>query len=181
MRNCESFVSGLPQSLISMATHFEKVAGVPCIAVDADGKQLVSTVQSERTESDSHENPGCQFCRMACLQDREGLCGTSAARRYGIRQADRFGGSFVFFCPANLAHWVSPVSVEGRTVGALIAGAVLMIDPDDYLSEEVRLPLMLDDGETEILRDQFWKIPFVPPTRVTSLARVLADRASVAH
>ena len=151
MKNCESFVSGHPQSLISMATHFEKVAGVPCIAVDADGKQLVSTVQSERTESDSHENPGCQFCRMACLRDREWLCGTSAARRYVIHQADRFGGSFVFFCPANLAHWVSPVSVEGRTVGALIAGAVLMIDPEDYLSEEVRLPLMLGDGDREIL------------------------------
>jgi len=177
MKNCESFLSGLPQNLVSMAAHFEKVGGVPCIAVDGDGKPLLSPVESDHLESGAQDNPGCQFCRMACIRDQERRCEPSVVRRYGIQQADRFGGSFVFFCPANLVHWVSPVTVEGKTVGALIAGAVLMIDPDDYLGEEVRVPLMLDDGEREILREQFRKISYVPPTRVTSLARVLADMA----
>lgn len=177
MKNCESFVAGLPQNLLSMAAHFEEVGGVPCVAVDRDGQPLVATVNSAHMESGAQENPGCQFCRLAGLRDQQEPCESSLVRRYGIRQAERFGGSFVFFCPANLVHWVSPVTVEDRTVGALIAGAVLMIDPDDYLGEEVRLPLMLDDGQRDFLREQFRKISYVAPTRVTSLARVLADMA----
>ncbi|MEO8411901.1 MAG: PocR ligand-binding domain-containing protein, partial [Propionivibrio sp.] len=184
IRNGEPFIAGLPEHLQAMAAHFASVSGVSCFPVDAEGKAFVDSSPSQagdgaasREVATASRNPGCLFCRSATLRKLANVADCPAIHRYGIFQAERFGGSFVYFCPAKLVHWASPVLVDGRIVGALIAGSVLMIEPEDYLSEEVRVPLSLTAGEAAALRAQFKQIPYVPPSRVSSLARILADMA----
>ena len=57
------------------------------------------------------------------------------AHLYGGYQAERFGGSYIYFCPINMLHWASPLKEEGMMTGALIAGPALIIDPDELIDE----------------------------------------------
>lgn len=198
------------ERLCQLAEHFENACGIPCVAVDAQGlplrrevKGVAATTASEPlrvsdADADSgsdatstlHQNPGCGFCRKAILRNADAV-DCAATHRYGIAQAERFGGSFVYFCRARLVHLASSIVIDDRVVGALIAGSVSMIDQDDYLSEEmstaacetsgtpsageVFVPRQGDSGEFERLRQLFRQIPYVPAPRVSTLARVLGD------
>ena len=170
--------AGLPDSLRTLATHFEAVSGISCVSADGEGRALASAFSVEQGEEQhTGANAGCGFCRLANAPHSANACDGAAIHRYGIGQAQRFGGSFVYFCPANLVHWASPVTVDGQVVGALIAGSVLMNEPDDYLSERADAPSTLTPDELARLTRQFKRIPYVPPARVSSLAKVLGDMA----
>jgi len=193
--------AGLHESLQTLAAHFSAVSGLSCAAVDADAQPLIASftasfpaafpasfnapfptsfnapfpTDTDHDDEPSPPNPGCGFCRLANARKPASPCDGVSVHRYGISQANRFGGSFVYFCPANLVHWAAPVLVDGQVVGALVAGSVLMNDPEDYLSEEMGTSPATD--ELDRLRQHFKAIPYVPPARVTSLAKVLGDMA----
>jgi two-component system response regulator YesN len=170
--------AGLPESLRTLATHFEAVSGIPCFPVDGEGRAFVSDRLSEQSdEAHASARAGCGFCRQANTIYPENACDGSAIHRYGIAQAQRFGGSFVYFCPAHLVHWASPVTVGGQVVGALIAGSVLMNEPDDYLNDSADVLSTLAPEELDHLKQHFKTLPYVPPARVSSLAKVLSDMA----
>jgi len=170
--------AGLPESLRTLAAHFEAVSGISCIPVDGDGRTFFPD-RATATGDETHDRPraGCGFCRLANATHSTNACDGSAIHQYGIGQAQRFGGSFVYFCPAHLVHWASPVTVDGQVVGALIAGSVLMNDPDDYLSDVTAVPPTLAPDQLDQLTRQFKALPYVPPARVSSLAKVLSDMA----
>jgi len=163
--------------LIDMAAHFQSVSGVPCFSVDVSGRRLSLAEGVGSNDGCTGRDLGCHFCHQANINATADQCNGVATHRYGIDQAERFGGSFTYFCPANLVYWASPVSVDGNIIGALIAGSVLMIEPEDYLSQEVCFPNHLGDCELNALRDHFRSIPYVPPERVNSLSKVLAELA----
>ena len=170
--------AGLPERLKTLAAHFESVSGITCFPVDGEGRTFVSDPGAAASdETHASVRAGCGFCRLANASHPSNTCDGSAIHRYGIVQAQRFGGSFVYFCPAHLVHWASPVTVDGQVVGALIAGSVLMNEPDDYLSEGTEEPSTLAPNELDQLKQHFRRIPYVPPARVSSLAKVLSDMA----
>lgn len=93
---------------------------------------------------------------------------------HAIRQAERFGGSFLYFCPMGMTHWASPVRISGLTVAALIGGPVLMVGHDDYLQEDFSRFKDLDaDGRTA-LRRAVSEIPFADTKKTRSLASLLS-------
>lgn len=174
----QSLTPRLNETLKRMATHFESVSGIACFPVGGEGNRLTTAfATSESAEVRTESNLGCGFCRLAEAMSETNRCDGMTIHRYGIQQAKRFGGSFVYFCPANLVYWASPVIVDDQIVGALVAGSVLMNEPDDDFGENFNLTATPMLADLESLRDQFFKVSFVPPARVSSLAKVMSDMA----
>ncbi len=104
-----------------------------------------------------------------------GVCAES--HLYGSCQARRFGGEYIHFCPMGLACWTSPVMMDGVLVGALAGGPVNMMDPDDFLAEELVCGTESGDRQREAIGRRLRAVPVVSPARVSSLSRLLMHTA----
>jgi len=147
---------------IKAAKNYQKATGVNCTVIDEFGKTI----------SESSEPSVCTHCRLLRKDDHENkLCGDIHV--YGIYQAERFGGRYIYFCTLSLMHWVSPLVEEGIVRGGLYCGPVLAYSPEEFLLSGL-------DKEFESNRDQFEKLkkelnslPYIPPSRVKSLSEIL--------
>lgn len=182
---------GVAEEATAAAEHYRAATGVGCLALAPDGRPLPRLAPGEEVD-DPHapaevpreETPaGCSLC-AAFSQDffrkprsaQEGRWKAdpcAGIQRFGISQAERFGGSYLFFCPRNLAHWSAPVRVEGVTVAALVGGPVLLVSHDDYLSEDLGKSGNLAPAELAELRSILAGIPYIDTARARSLAEVL--------
>ena len=95
------------------------------------------------------------------------------AHLYGCYQAERFGGRYVYFCPLGLTHWASPIMAEGSVVGALIGGPVHMVEPDEFLIDEIVIKNGIHPDNLPELQRQIRKVPVMPTERVNSLSELL--------
>lgn len=119
----------------------------------------------------------CQFCtNMNSLKGGRTSC--ASAHLYGSYQAERFGGKYVYFCPIGMVHWASPITSNGSIQGALIGGPVMMVDPEEFLIEE----LLEKDGivtpESNKMKQYIYNIPVIQPMIVNNLAELLYIVAS---
>lgn len=109
-----------------MADAFSHSCGVSCAVYSHRGELLYS------------RRPGgwdCGFCKKLCRKlglspDCRSLHGDS------IRQAERFGGRYIYFCPLGLSFTASPIMGGGRFAGGLVGGPVLISDPEDMLDSD---------------------------------------------
>ena len=111
----------------------------------------------------------CSFCKsIAKSCEYEENCRN--AHLYGSYQAERFGGKYVFFCPLGLVHWASPVICDGAMKGALVAGPVHMVEPEDFLLDEI---LEKNNLNMEKIKSHMDEIPVLKPERVNNLSEML--------
>jgi AraC-like DNA-binding protein/ligand-binding sensor protein len=52
-----------------------------------------------------------------------------------IKEAHRFGGSYIYMCELGFMFWTSPVYLNGRFVGALLGSGLIGIDKQETLEE----------------------------------------------
>lgn len=97
----------------------------------------------------------------------------SNAHLYGCYQSERFGGCYIYFCPLGLTHWASPIMQDGVVIGALIGGPVNMVDPDDFLIEELVAKNGIHPDNIPALRREMIHVPLMPTERVNSLSELL--------
>jgi len=83
--------------------------------------------------------------------------------------SERFGGSYIYFCPLSMLYWVSPVIMHGRMDYAIIAGPVLIFDLNEVLED----PLLIDSDLKEEVSTVLQRIPRVEVNRVHNLSEVL--------
>ena len=146
--------------IIRCAQIYSMSTGILVMLINSKGEVLYST-----------DEEGCSFCRKSsCLMGDRLNC--KQAHIYGSYQAERFGGKYVFFCKLGLTHWVSPVPLGENEKGALIAGPVLMLDPDDFLFEDI-LSKNLTQNQIEELKSEIDKIMVVSPEKVDQLSNLL--------
>lgn len=94
--------------------------------------------------------------------------------RYSYYQAERFGGKYIFFCSIGLVHWCSVVKLEDNTKGLVVAGPVTIINPQEFIEDEILPKISEVDGKTAIeLYNIALKIQTVEPSVITSLSEVL--------
>ncbi|MDR2398111.1 MAG: helix-turn-helix domain-containing protein [Spirochaetaceae bacterium] len=65
---------------------------------------------------------------------------------HAIKEAKRFGGSYIYMCEVGFMFWTSPLYGEDRFVGALLGGGLLGLDPQEasaqlYLMGNGEVPL----------------------------------------
>lgn len=84
---------------------------------------------------------------------------------YGLEQARRFGGRYIYFCRHGLTFFVSPIIGEETSSARVTVGPFLMVEPEDFCACEL-------EGREDLL-DLVKKIPFVEASRATQLSTLL--------
>ncbi len=140
-----------------IAAHYQMSTGIAC--------RILTREELEESKGDF-----C-FCRIA--QDKRSkrtvpLCGRT--HLHNARQAERFGGSFIYFCTSYLLYWSSPIMHDGAMIGTFIAGPALMVSSDEVLEEWRKIyPGVVEEELLAYLEE----IPVITPERSRSLAELL--------
>lgn len=151
------------QTAKRQAMHYTNATGVCTNVIDQRGMTM---------EDGCSEYQGCRFCKHAHQILGDSLI-CREAHLYGSYQAERFGGRYIFFCPMGLTHWVSPIYSNGYKQGALVAGPVLMVEPDDFLLDDFFRKNNISDQKIKLLENSLKEIPVIRPDRVDSMSEIL--------
>lgn len=136
---------------------------VSCSCIDKDGTTLyrLNPVASQ-----------CETCQaVQFIPNLTEYC--SKAHLYGAYQAERFGGTYVFFCPIGLVHWASPIIINGSFHGALLGGPVHMVEPDQLLIDEIVHKFGVLSEDISKLKNFINGISVIEPKRVNYLSEML--------
>lgn len=88
---------------------------------------------TERKLKDPVYGDGLYFCEYCKKQD----CKKENTYLYGVNEAYRWGGKYIYYCPAGLVFIASAVSDQnGMLAGGLTLGPLVMGDVGDMISEE---------------------------------------------
>lgn len=135
-----------------IAKHYQLSTGIPVtILTDSSAVQdLCNVCLADRASMNMHD----------CL----------AHHRYSARQAERFGGIYIYFCQLSLLYWTSPIIHEGVMIGSFTAGPAVIIDKEEIISEWRR-------SKNRIPKKQFMSalkdIPYITPEQSKSLSELL--------
>lgn len=137
--------------------------GVDCTVMDSHGRNLYKSCVNKE---------GCKFCeKIRGILSKKQSC--ENAHLYGSYQAERFGGKYVFFCPMGMVHWVSPITVDGMMKGAMLAGPVQMVDPEEFLLEDFIKNNNIEKKYMSKIREYVKEVPVISPEKVNSLSELL--------
>lgn len=142
------------------ARAFYQSTGLGCAVTLADGTVL------------DRYGYSCADCRMCALG---GLSAAQCveAHIYGMREAERFGGRYIYFCAMGLTCFVSPIIGHSAAVAKITVGPFLMVDVEDYIAYDLQEIHKMPEARIEGLRDELARIPSVQPAAVTSLSTLL--------
>ncbi|WP_026486716.1 AraC family transcriptional regulator [Caldanaerobius polysaccharolyticus] len=87
--------------------------------------------------------------------------------------SEKLGEGYVFCCPAGMVHWSAPVVVNRVVVAILVAGPVLMTEPDDLMVDEIKEKYGLRAEKLEFLKRSLRDIPVIKPDRIRYLSELL--------
>lgn len=151
------------ENAIKCVESYSSSTKVQCMIIGIDGEVLHIT---------SFNNKACEFCEKVrdILGNRQSC---SKSHLYGSYQAERFGGKYIFFCPMGLTHWTSPIMENGTMKGAVLGGPVQMMEPDEFLIEELIRKHGIDGKYLDEIKQYIKKVPIVIPEVVNNLSELL--------
>ncbi|MBN2853555.1 MAG: PocR ligand-binding domain-containing protein [Clostridia bacterium] len=114
----------------------------------------------------SNDESVCKICRHAQENDQKKCRETYI---YGCSQAEKYGGKYVFFCHMGLTLWVCPIIEEDQLVGSIVAGPVIMMEPDDFILEDYLKKNNISGDFAQFKKD----IKVVSPEKVDSYSTML--------
>lgn len=113
----------------------------------------------------------CENCRICALAGKQRtLCVQSHI--YGMNEAERFGGKYVYFCPMGLTCFTSPIVGTDSTEAKITVGPFLMVDRQDYIHDDL-LPKIQGEYDLAELTAEVEKLPVVPAARVEGISSLL--------
>jgi AraC-like DNA-binding protein/ligand-binding sensor protein len=148
-------------------TAYSSSTGMNCYVINHKGNTIFEACE------------GTEICKY-CHCNQTGFTknfNCSDVHLYGSYQAERFGGSYVFFCPLGLTHWASPITEGNVFRGALIGGPVMMIEPEEFLVDDIVDHEVVGSKRREFV-DFVKKIPVKRPEVVNNLSELLSILAS---
>lgn len=97
----------------------------------------------------------------------------TASHIYGMQEAERFGGKYIYFCPLGLTCFVSPIIGDEGTAAKITAGPFIMVEQQDFIDCELKENLHLSGDVLENSIQALKQIPFISPTKATELSNLL--------
>lgn len=137
---------------------FYRLTGCGCIAIDSSAEII-------------HCDGSCNF---SCPASRETDC--SAAHKYAVYQAERFGGRYIYFCPAGFV-FICAVTGSDDEKFALLAGPVMATDKENFVSSDLTEPFMPHEKNKLRLSNYIDGLKQFSSDRITDLADMLAVTA----
>lgn len=113
---------------------------------------------------------GCKSCKICSLAGVEfEKCVES--QTYGMTEAERFGGKYIYYCPMGLTCFVSPIVSEDRAEARITVGPFMMVEQEDYIFCELTNRIS-NDALVRTIKE-LKNIPYVSPSKVTELSNLL--------
>ena len=160
--------------VIRAAQVYQKSTHVPCRVVNSVG-ETVSTSYEKNGDISVCDVAARLFYSSETDKKEENrtpnICLNS--HLYGCYQSERFGGRYIYFCPLGLTHWASPIISDGTVVGALIAGPVNMVDPDEFLMEDMVVRYGVSPSSAKEIRIASESLLVIPPAMVNHYSELL--------
>ncbi|MEW9122275.1 MAG: PocR ligand-binding domain-containing protein [Thermotaleaceae bacterium] len=154
----ERFVN--PKQLKEVLETYYHATGINVFMINEQGK-VIETCCSRPN-----------FCGFIYEKSREN-CFCSQAHIYASKQAEKLGEVYVFHCPAGLMHYTAPIIYKKLFHGALIAGPILLNNPDEILLSSIIRKYNLDGYDTAQIMSYLQNIPVIAPEKVKYLSRLL--------
>ena len=145
---------------IECASAYSASSGLGCV---------VSNVSEKVLFEEGHGFASCKICDAAGLDRKD--CNSFQA--YGMSEAERFGGRYIYFCPMGLTFFVSPILGETGGTAKITVGPFLMVDREDYITFDLEQRLNLSADATCKVLGQTDNLPYVPASKVNALATLL--------
>jgi two-component system response regulator YesN len=153
--------------LLRAASTFALATGLRCAATDREGRPLAGGADPGAAA------PLCSLC--AALGAAGPFPGCADYLRYGLSQAERFGGCYVYLCPSSLFFLSAVVRLDAASAGSLAAGPALLVDREEILAET--RPCAEGAAAFAAALDA---LPALEPRRAKALADILAALAAAA-
>lgn len=145
---------------LECARAFSQATGLGCTLSDREGLVF------------AEYGYGCQSCGLCAAAGRpREAC--ARAQIYGMSEAERFGGRYIYFCPLGLTCFVSPIVGEGGAQAKITAGPFIMVEKPDFIACELEAGPGLDEARRAAALAVLERIPSVPPQRVEPLSVLL--------
>ncbi|AEV67481.1 PocR ligand-binding domain-containing protein [Acetivibrio clariflavus] len=163
LRDTNEITFDLDKAIKSLKAYSQST-GIESFIIDSKGQCIHSF--GKNTEL-------CNLCqKLRDNTNKDSQC--ASVHLYGSYQAERFGGKYIFFCPMGFVHWAAPITVDDTLFGAFIGGPVLMLDPDEFMLNDIIKENGLNDEQVRELNEYIGKVPVIEPERVNNLAELLA-------
>ena len=146
-----------------MVDSFVRSTGVSCLLTDAEGNELYRREPEGPLYSECCRIMGNQACKELHM--------------YGARESERFGGRYIYFCPMGMGCFASPIILGGRIVGALAAGPVMVMDPEDHVESTPTLRGISSSVKLAEISDFLQKFPRREPGDLSHLSAMLLSAA----
>jgi len=147
------------QLAISCTDSFSMASGLGCVLADEQGNVIHSCGQNYTQ---------CTVCKLAgrsnrCLQTHQ----------YGMREAERFGGKYIYFCAMGLTCFTTPILGPHGAEAQITAGPFLMGDVQDYIAYDLNEVAATAPENVPKIMEEVKKIPYLELHRVNALAELL--------
>ncbi len=138
---------------------FSLSSGLGCLVSDASGNLLYDSGFS------------CKKCNICALS---GVTSDTIlnSHLYGMHEAERFGGKYIYFCPMGLSCFVSPILGSTHTRAKITVGPFLMVDYEDYLEIDLKSKNLSEECFS-LIEAEIRRIPIVDASKVNSLSTLL--------
>jgi len=142
------------------ATAYSESYGIGCTVSDTDGNTLFEVGSSCSR---------CKVCEFSGLsKDR-----CMRVHAYGMTEAERFGGKYIYFCPMGLTCLVSPILSRNTSIAKITAGPFLMVDAEDYMTFDLRERLRVGEEKMPMVLSVINQLPYIPADKVNALSILL--------
>lgn len=142
------------------AAAFSGATGLGCTVCSCGGTVLFSH---------GYSCAQCRMCAAAGLARED----CEQSQLYGMGEAERFGGKYIYFCRMGLTCFVSPIAGESGSAARITVGPFLMVDPQDFIACDLCECLHLSGDTLLAATEELLRVPLVPAEKVNSLSTLL--------
>lgn len=154
---------------------FDLDLAIECIDAFSNSTGLGASICGFGGECYASCGSGCDACRIKDLvhTTKKKVTECADTHLYGMLQAQRFGGKYIYFCPSGFNFIISPIMSGEGVVAYAKAGPFLMVDKEDYIRYDLCDLLKIPESKLSNIMELIADVPMIEPGKVTKLSTLL--------
>ena len=160
--------------ILKESNSFDVKLANECVDAFSASTGLSASIEGFSRECYGSYGIGCESCNLKNILQTATKKNIECedTHLYGMLQAQRFGGKYIYFCPSGLNFIISPIMNSDGAVAYVKAGPFLMVDKEDFIKYDLQ-DLLKIPVDTLDIYSHIENIPFVAPEKVTKLSTLL--------